>query len=132
MALDVENGVTSTGIIVNGGTMRVLSGGTAILTTVNSRGECQVFDGGQATSTTVNDMGLFNVSGGGTATIATIQSGGVIHVSSGATVSGVEISQGGKFIFVVASKTYIQGTNEGKTFEIKDGVVSGLDPLLSG
>lgn len=122
---DVSSGVTSTGRIIGSFVgMRVLSGGTAVLTTVNAEGECLVFSGGQATNTTINNIGRMYVSSGGTATAATVQSGGIISVSSGATVSGVDLTKGARFYFDVASRTYIQGTNRGTTFEIKDGNLS--------
>ena len=110
MAKTISSGETSSGLIVEYGTNTPLSVyGTAINTTVNSRGNMTVSSGGNATSTTVNSSGnmtVFNgtainttISNGGNMTVkgaagfadnVTVNSGGKLTVSSGGTATNIK------------------------------------------
>ena len=75
MTYEVSAGQISTGIILNGDSMHVYTGGIADSTTVIDWGEMYVYNGGTANSTTVIDWGQMYVSSGGTVNNTTINSG---------------------------------------------------------
>ena len=117
---------TATSTTVNyGGLINVSSGGTAIDTTVNNGGSLSVNGGGTANNTTVNSGGSLSVSSGGTANNTTVNSGGSLSVKYGGSATGIDASCGANLSFAVAQNTLIQGTSDGKEFEIRDGYVSG-------
>jgi autotransporter passenger strand-loop-strand repeat protein len=112
--LTISAGQTSTGIVVlNGGTLNVLSGGIVINTldrggtenissggaasgtAIFSGGSANVFSGGTATATTVNNGG-FQIVAGGVADTTAINIGGTMVLSSGATHRSLD---NGTFVF---------------------------------
>ena len=105
MSETISNGVSSNGIILNGDRLYVEKGGEATNTTVNEGGRMYVYAGGAANTVTVNP-------------------GGFLDVSSGATASGIVVADGGQFHFAVAPDTYVQGTQGGVSFEMKDASIS--------
>ena len=143
--LIVSSGGMATGATVNdGGSLRISSGGIANSTTVNSKGGLYISSGGTANSTTVNTNGRLIVSrsgtannttvngdgrifvsSGGTANSTTVNDRGSMYVSTGGTATNVIASPGARFVFAVASDTYVQGCVDGIAFEIKDAFISG-------
>ena len=107
----VSSGHTDTGdIVVSGGSMFVLSGGTADSTTVSSGGFLTISHGGTDSGTTlagketvlgldigaaVQSGGTLAIHSGGTADPATISSGGIEIVSAHGTDFGAQVDGGG-------------------------------------
>ena len=123
----VEDGITSSGVILNGNTMIVSSGGTAVETAVSSGGLLMVSSGGSAYSTFVDSGGELEVYSDGVATGVTVFSGGRIETIRGAaSLTDVSIFDGGKFDFDITPETYIEGTTGEASFEIKEGKVNDI------
>ena len=126
--LSVENGACVTfvsrysGVYYNSGS-KIFSADVVESRTLRGNETMCVLSGGTAICTTI-DSGALYVSSGGTATGAYISSGGA-YVSSGATVTGLGAGFGAYLMLTVAPDTYVQGTSAGKEFEIKDALLSG-------
>ena len=107
----VSSGVTSSGLVMSGGTINVLSGGTTIDTVLNSTGKeyvlgtasgTTVYTGGSqsvygvANNTTVNASGWQGIWSGGVANNTTVNSRGYMGVqASGAVANSATINSGG-------------------------------------
>ncbi len=77
MSIIVSRWYTSRGLVVQNDTMEVY--GTALETTVNSRGSMFVSGGGVARDTTVNYGGYMYVSSNGVARDTTVNNGGRMY-----------------------------------------------------
>ena len=97
MAKYINSDITSSGVILNGESMHVSSGGTASQTTVNENGELHISGGGIAIDTTVNQYGWVEVLSGGTAISGAIKDGGWFEVFPGGTAKQIQVSSGGVF-----------------------------------
>jgi autotransporter passenger strand-loop-strand repeat protein len=94
----------------SGGTQAIYSGGSALFTTVSSGGNEFVYAGGTTTSTTVDAVGVETVSGG-TASSTMVSGGGDLDVHSGGVTSFATVSAfGGEFVFSggIASNTTVE------------------------
>jgi autotransporter passenger strand-loop-strand repeat protein len=111
--------VRPTGLVLSGGTLDILSGGTTVGTTVNSGGSEIVSSGGTASNTIVSSGGSLVVSSGGLADPATIYNGGSETISKGGTDLGAHISGGLQIISGLVSRATIfaglQGVQSGGT-----------------
>lgn len=111
-AFSIANNLATGMFLENGGTLAVLSGGTASASTVNSGGTQIVANGGSASLTTVNSGGIETVSGmatsttvngggqqsvsnGGVSYATTLMSGGIQNVTSGGVASSTNVNSGG-------------------------------------
>ncbi|MFT8723240.1 MAG: Hint domain-containing protein [Acetobacter malorum] len=102
----VSGGATMSAVTVGDwGTLQVSAGGSAINTTVNSRGGLAL--AGSATGTTINTSGVLDVATGGRADNNTITPGGEIYVEPSATLGDTSIASTG--ILSVASGGTISG-----------------------
>ena len=118
--LDVSAEQNSNGVIVlGGGTLNVISGGT-ISDTVDSGGIDNVSSGGTAVGTTLGSGGEQYISIGGMALGATVDAGGAEYVLSGGTASGTTIGSGG-YDYVAAGGTADAPTIVGGTLELASG-----------
>ena len=115
---------TFTGVQLANASATVHSGTTANSAVINSRGGLIIFSGGRAGDATVNDGGSMFLSGGGSANGVTVNDGGSMFLYSGGTVSNLTASTGAYLGIVVAPGTYIQGTTDGGTLRMENGVVS--------
>ena len=112
-------------LVINKDRAAVVSGGqTASNTTINAGGSMCVYAEGSATTTTVNSGGSMCVYAEGSATTTIVNACGFLDVSSGGTASGIIVSNGASFCFAVAPDTYVQGTQFGSSFEMKDATLS--------
>ena len=103
--LNVSGGKTSIGIIVlSGGTLNVLSGGT-ISDTASVGGQDIIYSGGSAFATIVTDNGSETVSG--TAISTTVSNGGTEFVSSGGTISGTVVGTGGQDVIYAGGRAFV-------------------------
>ena len=127
-SLFVSNGGTASRTTVNNGTMNVLSGGVADSTTVNG-GYLHVSSGGIARNITNN--GSVIVSSGASIDTVNVKNECWLYVSSGGTATNITASST-KLCFVVAPDTFIAGTSNGSSFEIKNGIVSDYGVNQSG
>ena len=86
--MSVSSGEIISGIELHGKyeSMRVLSGGTANATTVNSGSVMHVQSGGTANNATVNSYGSMFVHSGGSA-LSIVENGGYVDVADGADVT---------------------------------------------
>ena len=109
--------------IISGGALTVFSGGTASCNSI-LEGNFSVSNGGNAKDTIVNYLGSLSILKGGTIDDVTVNSGGNIFVASGGSAVGVMASNGAHLELTIAPNTFIQGTSDGNTFEIKDSVLS--------
>jgi autotransporter passenger strand-loop-strand repeat protein len=122
--LNISSGQGSTDVtVLSGGTLDVLSGGTASGTT-DSGGIDAVL--GTANGTTVDSDSVEVLVSGGTATGTTVNNGGIEVVASGATARGMILSSGG--IDVVVSGGTASGTVNRGGLDIVDG---GTEFVLS-
>ncbi len=98
MAYDffISSGVIRTGTSLNRQSMRILSGGTANSTMVNSSGLLDIASDGIANNTTVNSLGKLNVSSGGTANSTIVNSNGRMCVSIGGIANNTTINSRGE------------------------------------
>ena len=103
--------------------MNVMSGGTAFQTEVTSGG-MTVFSGGTANSVTLY--------GGDTDWEGECEYVGSLYVSSGGTATNIDASAGAYVGFEVAPDTRVQGTRDGRAFEMKNGVISGYTASNGG
>ena len=109
--INVSFGQTSTGVVVSGGLLNVLSGGTA-LSSILSGGNEVTFYGGLASGTVVNSGGVEVVSFGGTDSGTVVNSGGDQYVSGGGTALGGSVNDGGNQYVLsggTASGTFVNG-----------------------
>ncbi|MBR1207448.1 hypothetical protein [Bradyrhizobium sp. AUGA SZCCT0124] len=112
----VGSGITSSGLIETGGnTLEVLSGGSAVSTTL-SGGQLLVDAGGYAVGTTISSGGSAVVSAGGGADRFAVSSGGTLNVAgtvnsfTAVFTGGVENIEAGGFISgAIGSGTGISG-----------------------
>ena len=120
----VYSGGTATNTAVyDGGNFIVSDGGKAIETTMIEDCNFDVDNGGSANKTTVW-TGKFTVYGGGKATEIEVSGGGLI-VYGGGKATGITAQNGVFLSFTLAPGTYVQGTYDGSSFEIKDGKADG-------
>jgi autotransporter passenger strand-loop-strand repeat protein len=123
IAYVVSSAQTSSGITLQGNdTETVLSGGTAIDTTVSSGGLLTVSSGGIASGTTVDSGGTEDIYGKASGT--TVSSGGTVYVSSGGTASGTIVRSGGNE-HVQAGGTVVSNTVSNGGKEYVYGMASG-------
>jgi outer membrane autotransporter protein len=136
---NVASGETADGDTIEGGIQKVLSGGSATRTTINTVGMQIVSSGGNASITTINKWGTQFVVGGGSATSTTINSGGIQQVDSGGSASGTTINNGGiQEVYGSATSTTINnggtqdvfGSASGTT--INNGGVQNVNGSASG
>ncbi len=66
------------------------------------------------------------VCSGGTVSDITVSSGAVFSVADGGSATGILISSGAKLDLTVSPETRLQGKYNGKAFELKNNVFSGL------
>ena len=104
MSYTVSSGRVSSGITLYKDSMCVSSGGTAVVTTVNSGGRMYVSGGGTAFETVVNNSGFIYVSDGGMASGAAMNSGGRMYVVSGGTATAIVVNGSG-YLFVMPNGT---------------------------
>jgi len=104
------------------GSLCIFSGGTAENISVITYGELIVCSGG-VVKNAIDVNGEIFVSSGGTINGVTINYG-TIRVSSGGTAINIDAGSG-DVLFVVAPDTYVQGTSDGRAFEMKDAYISG-------
>ncbi len=98
------SGETDIGVIVlSGGTLDVLYGGTAETPTVSSGGVQYVYSGGAASATNVVSGGIEEIFASGTDSGGTVSSGGVEYDLG--TASGVAVSGGRQFVYGSAAAT---------------------------
>ena len=109
--------------IISGGALTVFSGGIASSNSI-LEGSFSVSNGGNAKDTIVDYLGSLSILKGGTIDDVTVNSGGNIFVASGGSAVGVMASNGAHLELTIAPNTFIQGTSDGNTFEIKDSVLS--------
>ena len=83
---NVNNGITSTGVTLEGDYMYISSGGVANDTTINVLGSMRISSGGVANNTTVNDGGCMSICSGGSA-LSVKENGGCVHLAEGAYVT---------------------------------------------
>ena len=96
MILYVNDGETSSGIVLDYDALVVLSGGVIVNTEIKNSGYVDVSSGGTADSTLINDGdtgGLF-IFDGGVANDVTVNSGGFVKVTSGGKAKNV-VENGG-------------------------------------
>jgi len=99
-----------------------------------------VIDCGKATNTTVKSGGIFIVRYlpeavevdnyypfTAVAENTTVLSGGCMEVFSGGTATNIVASKGASISFVLADNTYLQGTYDGRAFEINGLTLSSFD-----
>ena len=101
----------------------ILSGGYANRTNVEWMGSFYVHSGGTATRTSVGLYGKAYVSGGKLDS-CTVASGGELTITSGASATNLDIASGALLNLTVAPNTYIQGTSNSVSFEIKNGTLA--------
>ena len=102
----------------------VMSGGTATNIRAGYGAAVKVFEGGCASATTLN-QGKAYIYSGGSADGLTVNFGGSFELHSGGSLTNLTISYD-YFDISVAPDTYLQGTRDGKKFEMKDGLLSGF------
>ena len=143
-AATVHSGTTANSAAVSsGGRLYVYSGGTANSAAVNSRGNVIVSSGGLANGTFIASRGVLSILSGGTADNTAmdaysyfyISSGGTardttlgwrcsMFVSAGASAVDTAIDAYARLNVWVDSDTYMTGTVAGRSFEVKNGVLS--------
>ena len=106
------------------GNMIIESKGGATNTSIKT-GILHINNGGVTSDTTISRGSLF-VNSGGSANNTIVSSGGYMYFSSGCNASNVLARNGAYLGLVVAKDTYIQGTSNGLSFEMKDAYLSGL------
>src|SRR5205823_8453132 len=109
-AVETLSGGTATGTLVNGGSLRVLSGAVASNTSAVSAGAVDVSAGGLAVGTVIESGATETVRSGGTASGTTINSGAQEFVSSGGRDVSAIVSGGTQQVFGVASGAVLEGT----------------------
>ena len=114
-------------VVIVDSVTRVPDGETSSLSDFIVYSGCTLFvhSGGTADKTTVNNGGSMYLNRGGVVNTVTVNAGGRFEVSSGGMASGIDVSEGGSFCFAVVPNTYVQGTQSGSSFEMKDGLISG-------
>jgi autotransporter passenger strand-loop-strand repeat protein len=125
----VSSGQTDTGdIVLGGGTLDVLSGGT-ISNTVDSGGADNV--AGSAVDTTVSSGGYETVLSGGSASGTIVGADGIEQVNSGGTANGTIVGGGGliahhgqEFVYGTANGTIVGGGG-GDELVFSGGTASG-------
>ncbi len=95
--------------------------------TVSRGGEMYVMAGGRGENLQVKESGSLIVSSGGVVNGAEILGGGAFEACVGCSVTGINVADDAYVFLVVAPKTLVAGTWDGKDFELKDGVISGID-----
>ena len=129
MAIIVDSGVVSNGIILANDQMYVNGGGSATETTVNNQGVLEVSSGGAVDSTTVNGGGSLTVSEGGWAGSTTVTPGGHAYVSGGvASMANVyghhETGNGYLDVFSGGTAISVWVNSRGQVFVHSGAVVS--------
>ena len=130
-----NNGETVTGCTIgtpgDGSTdMRVSSGGSAVLTTINSGGVQNVFSGGIASSTSINSGGVQFINSKGEGISTTVNSGGRLAVIAGGSSTNITQMSGGLIdvtVYSATDKTIVSGINEqGGIFSLISGHAQGF------
>jgi autotransporter passenger strand-loop-strand repeat protein len=125
--INVNAGVTSTGLTLNGDVMIVY--GTAENTKVKTDGQLNVNNGGSANSTTVSAGGAFTVSNGGVATITTVKQDGAMTVVLGGNATSTTVSTGGA---ATVAGNATSTTLSGGTLYISNGGVATIATVKTG
>ena len=105
-----------------GNDIYVMSGGTAVNTTVRNEAGLKIYDGGLATSVTAA-YGKVCVYSGGSAD--KVNMNGSFELHSGGTLTNITMTYD-YFDICVAPDTYLQGTRAGKDFKMENGLISGF------
>ena len=106
-------------LILSGGILNVLNGGSASMTFIESKGIMNVSDGGSASMTSIG--GIMNVSDGGKADGVTIANGGSMHVSSCGTVNTTTVKGGGRMYVSDGGKADDVTVNSGGDLYVSAG-----------
>ena len=93
----VISGAPNSGTGISGGTVNVLSGGSAVFLGVSSGGTLNVSAGAAAADFTVSSGGTANVQGTVTS-IVDVDAGGIVNVLSGGTASNTTILGGSEVV----------------------------------
>ena len=106
-------------LILSGGILNVLNGGSASMTFIESKGIMNVSDGGSASMTSIG--GIMHVSDGGKADGVTIANGGSMHVSSCGTVNTTTVKGGGRMYVSDGGKADDVTVNSGGDLYVSAG-----------
>ncbi|MCB8874036.1 Hint domain-containing protein [Acidisoma silvae] len=110
----------------------VLSGGTAISTTINAAAVQTVKDGGTAFADYINSGGYLVVSSGGSSTDTLVDSGGVEVVVAGGSASGTIIGSSGVQLLSSGGESEASFVGRGGVEEISAGASASGSVLLPG
>ena len=110
----------------------VLSGGTAISTTINAAAIQTVQDGGTAFADNINSGGYLVVSSGGSSTDTLVDSGGVEVVVAGGSASGTIIGSSGVQLLSSGGASEATFVGRGGVEEISVGASASGSVLLPG
>ena len=102
--------------------MYISSGGSATLTTVNSRGYMSVE--GSATLTTMNSGGGMWVNSGGSVTATTVNLGGDMRVSSGGNATSTTVDLGGSMTVFTSGSATATTVNAAGSMWVRSGSVT--------
>ncbi len=106
-----------------------VSSGGSLNRTMITGGSVFVLFGGTANDTTITDYGGLDIDSSARADgITIIGSDTEIEIGSGGTATNIVASEDVGFEIRITKDTYVQGTQAGSAFLIKDGVVSGYIP----
>ncbi len=94
--------------------------------------EMRLSAGAAASNVSVDYDCFLELNPGASADSATVASGGWIRVYNNASATNVTLAKGGEATLYLSPDTYVQGTSDGKTFELKDGVLSDFTVLDGG
>ena len=116
---------TFSGQVFSKGSATLHSGTTAFDTTITSGARIEVYESGRAIETTLNG-GLLTIETGGTADSTTINSGGSMTISSGGTINSTTINSGGRVTFYGKVDMVANNTivNSGGSFFVNYGVIA--------
>ena len=117
-----------------GGEFYVYNGAVANNTVIGENYNMRIWVGGSASGVTVLSGGWADLgsNGGAFVTGVEVSSGGVCRVSSGTTATDLVIRKGGTTILYVVPGTDVQGTCDGSTFHLQNGVLSDFTVLDGG
>ena len=117
-----------------GGEFYVYNGAVANNTVIGENYNMRIWVGGSASGVTVLSGGWADLgsNGGAFVTDVEVSSGGVCRVSSGTTATDLVIRKGGTTILYVVPGTDVQGTCDGSTFHLQNGVLSDFTVLDGG
>ena len=117
-----------------GGEFYVYNGAVANNTVIGENYNMRIWVGGSASGVTVLSGGWADLgsNGGAFVTGVEVSSGGACRVSSGTTATDLVIRKGGTTILYVVPGTDVQGTCDGSTFHLQNGVLSDFTVLDGG